>query len=254
MRMTYTPLGLTSITVALIVGVTGCGTSSAPAKGTTATAPGASSIQPSPGSGGQSGCTALGGSLDTEGACRLHIVNPTYQIDFRYPVDYFDQQSVTDFLTQRRNDFVDWVGRHPLKGRPVPYLFNVSGKGYRSGTPPAGTQSLVLRIGDDTGVHPVTTFRAFNYDLAKRTTITFDTLFKPGTDPVSVLNPLVQSALAKPGAPGPQKLDLDATAYQNFAITDAAVTFFFNQDGPLPYEGSRLEVVVPRGKLESILA
>jgi hypothetical protein len=161
---------------------------------------------------------------------------------------------VTDFLTQRRNVFVDWVGQHPLNGRPAPYLLTISGKDYRSGAPPAGTRSLVLRIGDDTGVHPVTTFKAFNYDLAKHTTITFDTLFKPGADPVSVLNPLVQSTLGKPGTRGPQKLELDATAYQNFAITDGAVIFFFNQDGPLPYEGGRLEVAVPRGKLELILA
>jgi hypothetical protein len=69
-----------------------------------------------------------------------------------------------------------------------------------------------------------------------------------------VLNPLVQSALGTPGSPGPQKLDLDATAYQNFTITDGAVIFFFNQDGPLPFEANRLEVAVPRDKLESILA
>jgi hypothetical protein len=43
-------------------------------------------------------------------------------------------------------------------------------------------------------------------------------------------------------------------AYQNFAIADDAVIFFFNQDGLLPHEDGPLEVDVPRTDIASLLA
>jgi hypothetical protein len=69
-----------------------------------------------------------------------------------------DQQALTDALTQGRDDFV--TGRtRPLRGCSFPYELNIIGKAYHSGTPAAGTQSMVLDIGSDTGVRPVATYR-----------------------------------------------------------------------------------------------
>ncbi len=48
--------------------------------------------------------------------------------------------------------------------------------------------------------------------------------------------------------------DLTAAAYQEFAITDDAIIFFFNQDSLLHHEQGPLEVAVPRSELASILA
>lgn len=111
-----------------------------------------SSVQPAPAEGAQSACDQLAGTVDTDKVCHVQASTPTYKLDFRFPVDYPDQQSLTHFLAQRRNEFVDWVA----KSRPmeVPYEFDVIGKAYHSGTPTSGTQSLVLTIGSDTGVHP----------------------------------------------------------------------------------------------------
>lgn len=82
----------------------------------------------------------------------------------------------------------------------------------------------MLTIDNDTGLshegHPNTTFQAFNFDLGKRVPITFGTLFKPGTTPLDILNPIVRRELDAPTA------DLDEKTYQNFAITDEAVVFF----------------------------
>ena len=50
--------------------------------------------------------------------------------------------------------------------RPFPYELDIAGTAYHSGTPASGTQSLALDMGSDTGIHPVTTYRALNYDLA----------------------------------------------------------------------------------------
>jgi hypothetical protein len=101
----------------------------------------------------------------------------------------------------------------------------------------------------------VTTYQALNYDLSTHAPITFDTLFKPDTQPLEVLNPIVQRELDKRGATGALTLnDLGAKAYQNFAITDEAVIFFFNQDGLLPHERGPLRVEVPRMQLAGLLA
>ena len=101
----------------------------------------------------------------------------------------------------------------------------------------------------------MTAYKAFNYDLTKKAPITFDTLFKPGTQPLEVLNPIVQRAWEDRGGTGLLSFDdVDPRAYKNFALTDDAMTFFFNQDGLLPHEAGDLKVTVPRSEVESLLA
>jgi hypothetical protein len=111
---------------------------------------------------------------------------------------------------------------------------------------------VVLEIQDDTGLahqgHPNTSFKALNYDLTKQAPISFDTLFKPGTNPLEVLNPIVQRELDAPAA------DLDATTYQNFAITDDAVIFFFGEDQVVRDHNGPQHVSVLRTELAPLLA
>ena len=47
------------------------------------------------------------------------------------------------------------------------------------------------------GAHPQTYYQSFNWDVAKRAPITFDTLFKPGTKPLDVIYPAVEQDLQK---------------------------------------------------------
>ncbi len=244
-------IALTS--AAAVISAAGCGTPSTPAASTPTSTAASSSGQSSPTAGVQSACDKLAGTVGADKTCHVQAATPTYKIDFRFPVDYPDQQSLTDFLTQRRDEFVDWVA----KSRPmeIPYELDVIGEAYHSGTPTSGTQSLVLTIGSDTGVHPVTTYKAFNYDVGKHAPITFDTLFKPGSAPLDVLNPIVQRELDKHGGGNPVfATDIGPDVYQNFAITDDTVNFFFDQDWLLPHEQGPLEVDVPRGELAPLLA
>jgi hypothetical protein len=129
-------------------------------------------------------------------------------------------------------------------------VHDVSTSTYRS----AHTQSLVLAIDDDTGAahedHPGTSYQAFNYDMNKQTPTTFGTLFKPGTDPLAVLNPIVESELGR-HAP---VASLDATSYRDFAITDDAVIFFFGEDEVVADNSGPHQISVPRGELASMLA
>jgi hypothetical protein len=99
----------------------------------------------------------------------------------------------------------------------------------------------------------VTTYQAFSYDLGKHAPISFDTLFKPGTNPLQILNPIVQRQLDKHGARvGLPMNDLGVDVYRNFAITDDAVIFFFGND--ILHEGGPQKASVLRTELASLLA
>jgi Protein of unknown function (DUF3298) len=246
---------------AIIAAAVGCGTSSiahqtasaGPAPEATASPATTSPASPSTAAQGQSACTDFAGTVRPDHTCQVRSETASYKIDMSFPLDYPDMHAVTDFLKQDRGAFLDLVARFgPSDRRGRPYQYVVTAKSFRSGTPESGTQSLVLKIDNDTGLahegHPDTTFRAFNFDLGKRARITFDTLFKPGARPLEVLNPIVQRELHAPTA------DLDENKYQNFALTDDAVIFFFGQDQVVPDNGGPKKVTVPRTELASLLA
>jgi len=199
-----------------------------------------------------SACLNLGGTIGSDGFCDIHDSTATYKIVMRFPTGYPDQEALADYLAQRRKDFVEWVDTAP--DRTAHHELDVTGAAYRSGYRKAGTESLVLTIGSDTGVHPVTAYKAFNYSRKDHAPVNFETLFKPGSNPVAVLKPFVaQKALARDRKAGKAVDDLTAMSYQQFAITDDAIIFFFDQDGLLPHEDGPLEVAVPRSELASIL-
>jgi len=210
--------------------------------------------------GAQSACADLGGTVDPQHTCHVHADSSSYTLDYTFPVDYPDQQALSDFLTHERDGFVNWVAKYGPDGRDLPYQDVVTATSYRSGAAATGTQSLVLEINGDTGAahqgHPDTSFKAFNYDLGKGTPITFDTLFKPGTKPLDVLYPAVQRELAKhQAAAAPTFNGLDANAYQNFAITDDAVIFFFfGENRLIQDDNGPHEVSQPRADLASLMA
>lgn len=213
-------------------------------------------IAAAPAASAQSACDSLGGTVDSDQTCQVHSANSSYTLDMSFPLDYPDQQTLTEYLTQDRDDFVDWIATAPGAGRNRPYLHDVTAKTYRSGPPASGTRSLVLKIADDTGLahegHPNTSFHALNYDLGRRAPITYDTLFKPGTDPLAVLNPIVQRELGT--HPETPVHDLDVNAYKNFALTDDAVIFFFGEDQVVGDHNGPHQVSVPRSELAALLA
>ena len=224
-----------------IAGIAGCGTSGTPG-------PASSTSTPSPAADAPSPCTTLGGTSDPDQTCHVHSETSTYTIDFRFPVNYPDMQPVTGYIAHRSDDFVDWLKQYPVPGGAHSEL-DIVGRSYES----SGTQSLVLDVHTEGGVYPVTTYKAFNYDVGKRAPITFATLFKPGAQPLEVLNPIVQRELDKRQASDVSSYDFGVDAYRNFAITDDSVTFFLDQDGVIPHYLGSLEVPVPRSELAPIL-
>lgn len=229
----------------------GCG-ASPPAQPNTSTAA-SSAATTSVVAQGQSVCTDLGGIVEADRNCHVRSATASSRVDVSFPVDYPDMPAVADFLKRDRGAFLDWVAEFgPPGGRGQPYQYIVTAKDFRSGTAESGTRSLVLEIDNDTGLahagHPNSTFQAFNFDLGKRVPITFGTLFRPGTKPLDILNPIVRRQLDAPTA------DLNDTAYHNFAITNEALVFFFGQDQVVPDNAGPHQVTVPRAELAAVLA
>jgi hypothetical protein len=104
------------------------------------------------------------------------------------------------------------------------------------------------------GAHPETYYESLNYDLGRGGPITFDTLFKPGTNALEVLDPIVQRELASRVGGEADDNPVGATTYQNFAITDDAVIFFSGQGMWIVEAAGPQEVPMPRSDLAAVLA
>jgi hypothetical protein len=204
----------------------------------------------------QTACADLGGALDAEQSCKVHAATPEYTVDLSFPAGYPDEPAVSAYLTETRDGFVN-VSEMP-GSRGLPYVLDAKGTAYHSGLAPRGTQSMVLEIYQNVGgAHPQTWFRAFNYDLAARAPITFDTLFRPGSRPLDVVFPAVQNQLQSStgiDAPVSPVDGLDPKNYQNFAVTDDSVIFFFGQGEILPEAAGATQATVPRAALAPLLA
>lgn len=200
-------------------------------------------------------CADLGGVVQKDQTCHIETKTATYALDVTYPLDYPDQQALTDFVKQDRDDFVNFVTT--LRSRDRPYEHALYPHSYRSGTADLGTASVVFEVYGDSGAHPVTGFDSLNYDRGTHTAITFETLFKPGTGPVAVLDPIVQREMEKHWEgyqdPAPHNT-LGDRVYQNFALTDDAVIFYISQGMWLPEVAGPQRVSVPRSELASVLA
>jgi uncharacterized protein DUF3298 len=204
----------------------------------------------------QSACDDLGGTVGHDQICTVHTANSTYTMDLSFPNDYPDQQALTAYLTQARDGFVN-VSEMPGSYN-LPYELDAKGTGYRTDTPTGGTRNVVFTMWQNVGgVHPQTWYKSFNWDLGKKAPITFDTLFKPGTKPLDVIYPAVEQYLQKQQGliDGiPPSVGLDPAKYQNFALTDDSLLFFFGQGELLAESAGPIEASVPRATVASLLA
>ncbi|MBV8347286.1 MAG: DUF3298 domain-containing protein [Mycolicibacterium sp.] len=197
----------------------------------------------------------MGGTVDNN-VCHVHSTTDTYTFDATLPVDFANMQPLIDYLTQTRDGFIK-VSQMP-GSRNQPYELDAHAVAYHSGTAPHSTQSAVFKIFQDVGgAHPLTWYKSFNYNLDTGQPITLDTLFKPGSKPLPVIFPIVQRELARqtgqPVSISPGD-GMDPSHYQNFAITDDDVIFFFSQGELLPSAAGATEVHVPRSALAPLLA
>lgn len=199
----------------------------------------------------QDGCAHLSGVVEANNICHVTASTKSYTLDLQFPLNYADEQSVIDYITQNRDGFVN-VAQTPGP-RGSRYEMDVSSQWFTSSTPAPGTQSVVLKLFQDVGgAHPVTWYKTFNYSLVQRREITFDTLFAPWSNPLVTVFPIVQRELERQtGLVGTISLGdgLDPRHYQNFAISDDSVTFFFSQGELLSSEAGAIAATVPRNAM-----
>ena len=198
-----------------------------------------------------SSCAGLGGTVDATQMCRVHTTGPTYAITMTFPADYPDEQALIDYLSQNRDGFVNVA--QTSGGRDQPYQMEASSDQRTSGQPPHNTRSVVLKLFQDVGgAHPSVWYKAFNYNLGTNQPITFDNLFAPGTTPLDTIFPIVQRDLERQTPLGATILPStgnDPSHYQNFAITDDQLIFYFAPGEILPAFAGALQAQVPRNAI-----
>lgn len=200
------------------------------------------------------GCVGLGGT-DSAHQCHVTTSAQTYTIDLTYPEDYPDQQALVDYLTQTRDGFLSIVNDSPARDRV--YELQATAEQHRSGQAADGTRSVVLKLFEEVGgAHPSTWYKAFNYNLATNRPITFATMFASDANALDAIFPVVQRELGDELALGSTILPgagQDPAHYQNFAITDDQVIFYFGQGELLPSSAGPTEVKVARSAIPPLV-
>lgn len=196
-------------------------------------------------------CPSLGGSVEAGQMCRVHATGPNYMLTMTFPTDYPDQQALTDYITQNRDGFVNVA--QSSGGRDQPYQLEATTDQHSAGQPPHNTRSVVLKFFQDVGgTRSSIWYKAFNYNLGTKRPITFDTLFPPGTTPLDAIFPIVQRDLERQTPLGAAILPStghDPSHYQNFAITDDQLIFYFAPGEMLPAFGGPAQAQVPRNAI-----
>ena len=194
------------------------------------------------------GCGALGGVVD-DGICHVSETQPSYVMDLKFPLDYPDEQALIDYLAQNREGFVKVA---QPGSRNLPYEMDVTAESFRS----AQTRSVVLTLFQDVGsAHPTTWYKSFTFDVNRGRVVTFDTLFAPDSKPLAAIFPIVQRELeTTTGLAGsvPDGDGMDPAHYQNFAVTDDAVIFYFGRAELLPSYAGATSVTVPRNAIPAL--
>lgn len=233
-------------------------------------------------------CADLKGS-NTGSACEIQMSDPRYRVDISIPLDYPDQKSVADYISQTRDDFVT-SAKSSAPG-DTRYELKIKPKEYNSAIPPRGTQALVFTVNKNVGAQTKTTYKAFNWDQSYRKAITYtaapddkqNTPLWRVDDPLKTVAPIVQTELqkqvaspppaappAQPGQPAPATPTTTQTQpapmpispaalynpanYQNFAVVNDGVIFFFDQGALLPDSAGALQVLVPRSAIDPMIA
>ena len=241
-------------------------------------------------------CADLKGA-STGSMCVIQLADPAYSVNISIPLDYPDQKSLADYISQTRDAFINTAKSGSPQGTPS--TLTITPMEYTSSIPPRGTQAVVFTVTQDVGsASPQTTYKSFNWDQSYRKAITYtatpddkqNTPLWRVDDPLKTVAPIVQAELqqqlapppppaaptTQPGQPAtttptttatttttpppPPPLPFAAGAlynsanYQNFAVVNDGVIFFFDQGVLLPASAGALHVLVPRSAIDPMIA
>lgn len=158
------------------------------------------------------------------------------------------EQLIIDYLTQVMGEF-DAAARasDPFERAEPAQELEVTTRTYSSGATRTVVATVYRRLG---GAPSSTWYHAFSHHGAERLTV--DGLFRSDATALPVIASIVARELSvRLGQPVP--VGLDPSTYRNFALTDDAVVFFFDQHQLHPALGAT-EVSVPRAAVAAMLA
>ncbi|BBY40215.1 hypothetical protein MMAN_43490 [Mycobacterium mantenii] len=194
-------------------------------------------------------------SVDANQMCHFDASGPLSDISMAFPANYPDEPTMIGYLSKVDDDFQ--TARGPLNTLKSPTALKITGTRYSSGPQATGTQSVVTEMYQNLGAaHPLVWYRSFNYNLANQQSIALDSLFRPGTEPLQVILPIVQKTLAdryRAAVSIPPATGLQPANYQSFAITNDAIVFFFDQNALQPAMEAT-QVSVPRSAIASMIS
>ncbi len=236
-------------------------------------------------------CADLKGA-NTGSSCVIALSDPAYSVNISIPLDYPDQKSLADYISQTRDAFINTAKSGTPQGTPS--TLTITPMEYTSAIPPRGTQAVVFTVTQNIGAaSPQTTYKAFNWDQSYRKAITYtaapddkqNTPLWRVDDPLKTVAPIVQTELqqqlapppppaAPPVTPTPTSTPTTTTTttppppplpfapgalynpanYQNFAVVNDGVIFFFDQGVLLPASAGALHVLVPRSAIDPMIA
>lgn len=150
-------------------------------------------------------CADLKG-VNTGQACQIQMADVGYNVDISFPLGYPDQESIANYVTQRRDEFLN-VAKSSAP-RDQPYQLTIASQNFGSAVPPRGTEAVVLKVDENVG-QARTTFKSFNWDQTYRKAIIWtaapddkkNTPLWRVDDPLKTVAPIVLSELQKQMAP-----------------------------------------------------
>lgn len=226
-------------------------------------------------------CAELHGG-NTGRTCEIQLSEPGYNVDISMPLNYPGQKPVAEYIAQARDAFLNSAKSGAAGGTPSE--LSIKPTEYSSAIPPRGTQAVVFTVNQNIGgAQPQTTYKAFNWDQTYRKPIAFAAASDDKDraplwrvdDPLKTVAPIVQTELqqqlapsqpastasdATSGAAAPTPLPIaqaalyDPNNYQNFAVVNDGVIFFFDQGVLLPASAGALQVLVPRAAIDPMIA
>jgi hypothetical protein len=206
----------------------------------------------------QDPCWNYGGFTDPDtGQC---IVSSGLSFEIAYPLELLDypfaMSIIEEFLTSTRTTF---LSDFETMGVPSsgPWALSIQYELFQHSDT---VQSIRFDIGTYTGgAHGNQTIQTYTFDLANETVLTFEDLFLPDADALSVIAPLAQAALEESQG---EMADTDWIAtgtapdllnYQDFVLTEDSIIFYFEPYMVAPFAAGVQQVEIPLSDLSAIL-
>lgn len=211
--------------------------------------------------GAASVCDEFGGTVQADDICRVQTTTPEYTMKMEFPadVDTFSPK-VVDYLRQTRDGFLSVAGSPDAQG--LPYELDISTQRFTARTPMGATSSIVFEIYQGVGgAHPSTWYKAFTRPVFGNYTpgiqpLRFEDLFAPDAHALDVIYPAVRADLQRQLGVADMITEDDGTNpenYQDFAITDTDLIFFFSQGELMAQAAGAVEVRLPLSSLPPLV-